>query len=73
MSWGNHVVRCITIVHSPHDPQQVDDLREQTEAATRIQALQRQKASSRRVLELKQSNRAATKIQAVYRGKKTRD
>lgn len=48
------------------------ELKEQTAAATKIQAIQRKKASTKRVEEIKQTNQAATKIQAVYRGKKER-
>ena len=51
---------------------QVQELKEQTAAATKIQAIQRKKASTKRVEEIKQTNQAATKIQAVYRGKKER-
>ena len=47
-------------------------MKEQTEAAKKIQAVQRGKADSKKVEELKEQTEAAKKIQAIQRGKADR-
>ena len=54
------------------DRQKAKELREQTEAAKKIQAIQRGKAERQKVKELKEQTEAAKKIQAIQRGKADR-